>query len=161
MFEINPKTKDVILTQGNAGIISVVPYISGSDSPFELAEYDKILFTVTSPSKKVYIQKEYGQADINEDGSVDVKITSKDTLEMSPFRYKYDVLLAQYNNQTNSYEGYTFINTAYFTITEAQGLTSHISLPETTPKLDEDENTEEPTTPNGDNTLEDTEGDND
>lgn len=144
MFEINDITKDIVLTQGNAGVISTTPYVYNSDTPFELSEYDKILFTVASPSKKIYIQKEYSSKDINEDGSVDIVITSNDTVNMSPFRYKYDVMLAQYNKQTNTYEAYTFINTAYFTVLEAQGLSIHIELPQPEPAPNPDtEETEE------------------
>lgn len=122
MFEINPITKDIRLTQGNAGIINTTPYKSISDDPVEFQDNDLILFTVTSPAGKVYIQKKLTAKNINDDGSFDIKILSTDTANMCPFRYKYDIVYAQYNPDLLSYEEYTFIDTAFFTIVEAQGL---------------------------------------
>lgn len=129
MFEINPITKDIRLTQGNAGVVNTTPYIYETNTPIEFGENDIVIFTVTSPSGKVYIQKFLTQDNRNDDGSFDIHIKIEDTIKMCPFRYRYDIVYAQCITKDVEYSGYTYIDTAFFTVVEAQGLVNALLKP--------------------------------
>lgn len=136
MFEINPITKDIRLTQGNAGVINTTPYMCETNTPIEFGENDSVIFTVTSPSGRVYIQKILTKYNRNDDGSFDINIKTEDTVKMCPFRYRYDIVYAQCDTKNVAYSGYTYIDTAFFTVVEAQGVTDVLVKPKAEEETD-------------------------
>lgn len=125
MFEINPITRDIILTRGNTAKINIAPCICGKDSQITLGDKDVVVFTVRSPSRQIYIQKILDKNSLQGDS---IEITCDDTINMSPFRYLYDVLLVIYNEDTKKCQAYTYIDSAYFEIVEAQSDTTALPV---------------------------------
>lgn len=101
MFEIIEGKKQITinLTRNDSCEIATCPFVDsdankiynpeGSDSPIMLGDMDYIMFSVASPSGKIYLKKLLTKDDYNEDGVLTMKLSPEDTIDMQPFRYLF------------------------------------------------------------------------
>lgn len=101
MFEIIEKKGKIVinLTAGDSAEIETQPFIdadnnkifdpSSNDQPIILGDNDIVLFSVGSPSGKVYLKKILTNNDYNSNGVLTLKLTPDDTIDMQPFSYLF------------------------------------------------------------------------
>lgn len=101
MFEIVEGQKQITinLTRNDSCEIATCPFIDTdsnkiyspekNDTPIILGDEDYVLFSVASPSGKVYLKKILTKDDYNEDGVLTMKLSPEDTIDMQPFRYLF------------------------------------------------------------------------
>ena len=121
MFTIDDKIHEIKLTRGNSCEIDTTPFIQETKQPIKLGEGDKILFTVRSPSGKIYIKKILTNDDYDEDNNITIKLEPIDTINIKPFNYVYDLLLVFADGSA-----YTYVDTSNFIITQAVGTINDI-----------------------------------
>ena len=101
MFEILEKKGQtyINLTQNDSCEISTSPFIDAdenkifdtdsNDKPIVLGDDDYVLFTVASPSGRIYIKKIITKSDYNSDNVLTVKLYPEDTISLQPFSYLF------------------------------------------------------------------------
>lgn len=101
MFEILDRKGNISirLTAGNTAVLTTIPFIDDNgnnqfdidtnDTPIVLGDDDYVLFTVASPSGRIYIKKTITKNDYNSDNVLTVKLYPKDTISLQPFSYLF------------------------------------------------------------------------
>lgn len=101
MFEIIEKKGKIVinLTAGDSAEIETQPFIdadnnkifdpSSNDQPIILGDNDIVLFSVGSPSGKVYFKKLLTNQDYNSNGILTMKLSPTDTIDLQPFSYLF------------------------------------------------------------------------
>lgn len=121
MFTVNAENNHIKLTRGNSCKIDILPLLVNeslkTQTPIILSDDDKVIFTVASPSGKIYLQKVLTADDYDEgDETLNLIIFPEDTIDMQPYDYVYDVLVVYDDGSTT-----TFIRDATFSILSALG----------------------------------------
>lgn len=101
MFEILDRKGNITirLTAGDTAVLTTVPFIDDNennqfdidtnDTPIVLGDDDYVLFTVASPSGRIYIKKTITKNDYNSDNVLTVKLCPEDTISLQPFSYLF------------------------------------------------------------------------
>ena len=101
MFEILDRKGNITirLTSGDSAVLTTVPFIDDNennqfdidtnDTPIVLGDDDYVLFTVASPSGRIYIKKIITKSDYNSDNVLTVKLYPEDTIFLQPFSYLF------------------------------------------------------------------------
>lgn len=101
MFEILDRKGNITirLTSGDSAVLTTVPFIDDNennqfdintnDTPIVLGDDDYVLFTVASPSGRIYIKKIITKNDYNSDNVLTVKLYPEDTISLQPFSYLF------------------------------------------------------------------------
>lgn len=101
MFEILDRKGNITirLTSGDSAVLTTVPFIDDNennqfdintnDTPIILGDDDYVLFTVASPSGRIYIKKIITKSDYNSDNVLTVKLYPEDTISLQPFSYLF------------------------------------------------------------------------
>jgi len=118
VFNINPRTNHIKLTRGNSCKIDITPLCACDGDSIILTGEDKVVFTVASPSGRVYLQKilTANDYDDTDDMSLNLFLTPDDTINLKPLEYRYDVLLVCEDGTSS-----TFISNAKFSLLQAFG----------------------------------------
>ena len=101
MFEIVDKKGQtyINLTRNDSCEISTCPFIDtdenkifdidSDDKPIILGDDDYVLFSVASPSGRIYLKKTLTKEDYNSFGVLTMKLSPTDTIDMQPFNYLF------------------------------------------------------------------------
>lgn len=85
------------LTRGDSAEIPTEPYTNiteavgpdDEETPIVLSDVDYILFTIGSPSGRIYLKKLLTSEDYSDEGTLAVKLCPDDTKYLHPYRYTY------------------------------------------------------------------------
>lgn len=101
MFEILDRKGNITirLTAGDTAVLTTIPFVDDNennqfdidtnDTPIVLGNDDYVLFTVASPSGRIYMKKTITKNDYNSDNVLTVKLYPEDTISLQPFSYLF------------------------------------------------------------------------
>lgn len=107
MFHINSKNYNIELTRGNSAEIDTTPFIQDTETPLELGENDKVVFTVKGKySDEICFQKVLTAADYDDEKKLVLRINPQDTVELKEGNlYVYDLMLVTEDGSVYTYIG--------------------------------------------------------